>query len=794
MGGTDECGSGAKEAAAGSSLRRAMERERRCHAPFSSNFSCGSSSSFSFPQLPNASISFSLPLSVDRLMGRGRSGTAAGQGGWTSRSHQLCSPPLSLATTQDHYLRYNPLNSGRNPSASSELRSCSYSGVMQSIVEEDVVCGEEEAVVRQEGSSSMEGLHEVVGKEEKGISSEGHLVSDVLPPPPPLPSTLPSLPPVFSPALQKQRHLALPADVSTATPEADTEKDDNKEEEKKNHTKTNPTLKEPHSSRLHDSGDALLLRRGGGAPVAASPFLCTASPFGEGEFPPPSADRHAKEGESARFPSTADGWDSARCTPCPTASTPTASPSSFCTAPLPLSPSDWPPSSMGAAAAAPPPIPPPTSTRAPQTSTSDASASSSSTNGRNVYVASLPMVYDYAQFEKLFSRWTIEQGRLVMNGNKCKGYGFLMFHSEEDAAEAVRVVHGKMVQGTRIQVRLAREGATEKVSQVPSTSPGGAGGAVGGGAAVYPAARLESPVPPSCLTGPTSSRWGTASGEAAGGEPASGSGGAGLRSERPSYASEAMATPFFQEIPTPLRSHHPPSHLSPPLQQPPAPPLPPSCSLVYHGPIPSAAPLPSTLLPTPLVPYSASPALSTASPSFLSPAPSFFASSAFPVKPYPPAALPSPFGPLAGAAPKGAGGPGESEGKGGGLADGNAFSTFRPVMSVPMAVPYSASLHPSSSSSPLPLYNFTPVGGGRNEAMAIASASPSSAASFLANGSVASHVSPILQNPFCNAAAPPPPLAHSYAPSTVVYVPSGTTFSPSFHSASPPTSGGPGFR
>lgn len=93
--------------------------------------------------------------------------------------------------------------------------------------------------------------------------------------------------------------------------------------------------------------------------------------------------------------------------------------------------------------------------------------------GRNVYVASLPATYDTSQLYSLFSRWEIEQGRLALDQDgKCKGYGFVMFATCEDANEAVRRIHGKLVEGTRIQVRLAREEATMKVSHHCPSSGG----------------------------------------------------------------------------------------------------------------------------------------------------------------------------------------------------------------------------------------------------------------------------------------------------------------------------------
>eukprot|EP00796_Vickermania_ingenoplastis_P011915 gene11915-8197_t len=91
---------------------------------------------------------------------------------------------------------------------------------------------------------------------------------------------------------------------------------------------------------------------------------------------------------------------------------------------------------------------------------------------RNVYVASLPQHYDYNQLEQLFAPiGPIEQRTLKFEDSRCKGYGFVLFQRKEDAQEAVRRMHGAVVDGTRIQVRLARQEATMKAVLPPQVAP-----------------------------------------------------------------------------------------------------------------------------------------------------------------------------------------------------------------------------------------------------------------------------------------------------------------------------------
>lgn len=83
----------------------------------------------------------------------------------------------------------------------------------------------------------------------------------------------------------------------------------------------------------------------------------------------------------------------------------------------------------------------------------------------NVYVASLPPDFTNERLNALFSPFghiissTVKHDRTT---GACKGYGFVLFETEQHAFNAVVGLQGHSVDRTRIQVRFARPEASAK--------------------------------------------------------------------------------------------------------------------------------------------------------------------------------------------------------------------------------------------------------------------------------------------------------------------------------------------
>ncbi|KAK7197008.1 RNA-binding protein 5-like protein [Novymonas esmeraldas] len=87
---------------------------------------------------------------------------------------------------------------------------------------------------------------------------------------------------------------------------------------------------------------------------------------------------------------------------------------------------------------------------------------------RNVYVASLPLNFDDQQLQELFSPYGRIVSARIMRAKKShasKGYGFVMFHQVTCAERAIEGLHGRVVGGSRIQVRRANADASMTFSK-----------------------------------------------------------------------------------------------------------------------------------------------------------------------------------------------------------------------------------------------------------------------------------------------------------------------------------------
>lgn len=94
---------------------------------------------------------------------------------------------------------------------------------------------------------------------------------------------------------------------------------------------------------------------------------------------------------------------------------------------------------------------------------------------RNVYVASLPLSFDDQQLQDLFSPYgRIVSGRIMRakKSHASKGYGFVMFREVSSAEKAIEGLHGRVIGGSRIQVRRANADASMTFSKVSHSSTG----------------------------------------------------------------------------------------------------------------------------------------------------------------------------------------------------------------------------------------------------------------------------------------------------------------------------------
>ncbi|KAG5485993.1 hypothetical protein LSCM4_06699 [Leishmania orientalis] len=94
---------------------------------------------------------------------------------------------------------------------------------------------------------------------------------------------------------------------------------------------------------------------------------------------------------------------------------------------------------------------------------------------RNVYVASLPLSFDDQHLQDLFSPYGRIVSARIMRAKKShasKGYGFVMFREVSSAEKAIEGLHGRVVGGSRIQVRRANADASMTFSKVLHTPLG----------------------------------------------------------------------------------------------------------------------------------------------------------------------------------------------------------------------------------------------------------------------------------------------------------------------------------
>ncbi|CAJ1017866.1 putative RNA recognition motif (RRM, RBD, or RNP domain) [Leishmania utingensis] len=94
---------------------------------------------------------------------------------------------------------------------------------------------------------------------------------------------------------------------------------------------------------------------------------------------------------------------------------------------------------------------------------------------RNVYVASLPLSFDDQHLQDLFSPYGRIVSARIMRAKKShasKGYGFVMFREVSCAEKAIEGLHGRVVGGSRIQVRRANADASMTFSKVLHTPVG----------------------------------------------------------------------------------------------------------------------------------------------------------------------------------------------------------------------------------------------------------------------------------------------------------------------------------
>lgn len=87
---------------------------------------------------------------------------------------------------------------------------------------------------------------------------------------------------------------------------------------------------------------------------------------------------------------------------------------------------------------------------------------------RNVYVASLPLTLNDAELMNMFASYGVVLSAKIMREKKTrqsKGYGFVLFQTEDAAASAVRGMSGLLVGSSRLQVRLAHLSACKDLAK-----------------------------------------------------------------------------------------------------------------------------------------------------------------------------------------------------------------------------------------------------------------------------------------------------------------------------------------
>ncbi|KAH9586208.1 RNA recognition motif domain [Trypanosoma melophagium] len=83
--------------------------------------------------------------------------------------------------------------------------------------------------------------------------------------------------------------------------------------------------------------------------------------------------------------------------------------------------------------------------------------------GRNVYVASLPISFDDEQLFSLFAPYgSISSARIMRKKGtrESKGYGFVLYKNPRSAELAISSLVGHVIDGNKIQVRLAHPDAS----------------------------------------------------------------------------------------------------------------------------------------------------------------------------------------------------------------------------------------------------------------------------------------------------------------------------------------------
>lgn len=105
--------------------------------------------------------------------------------------------------------------------------------------------------------------------------------------------------------------------------------------------------------------------------------------------------------------------------------------------------------------------------------TNEISSGSSADALCNVYVASLPLEFDDQGLNDLFAPYgSISSARIMRakGTRRSKGYGFVLYRDSASAVRAIGALHGHVLQGSRIQVRLANPDASNAFENSPSAA------------------------------------------------------------------------------------------------------------------------------------------------------------------------------------------------------------------------------------------------------------------------------------------------------------------------------------
>jgi RNA recognition motif-containing protein len=76
-----------------------------------------------------------------------------------------------------------------------------------------------------------------------------------------------------------------------------------------------------------------------------------------------------------------------------------------------------------------------------------------------LYVGNLPYAVRDEELGKMFAEFgEVSEAKVIVDkfSNRSKGFGFVTFASEEDAAKAVEAMNGKDVEGRPLTVNVAR--------------------------------------------------------------------------------------------------------------------------------------------------------------------------------------------------------------------------------------------------------------------------------------------------------------------------------------------------